>query len=134
MEQKIAHITLLVDDYDKAIEFYIQKLHFNLIEDTKLTENKRWVLIAPPGSQGCNLLLAKAANDDQFSKIGNQTGGRVFLFLYTDNFQRDYHNLLANKISIIREPVVETYGEVAVFADIYGNMWDLIQPSGKSLQ
>ena len=134
MRQNIAHITLLVDDYDKAIEFYIQKLHFTIIEDTKLTENKRWVLIAPPGSQGCNLLLAKAANDDQVSKIGNQTGGRVFLFLYTDNFQRDYQNLLDNKIRIIREPVLETYGKVAVFADLYGNMWDLIEPPDKSSQ
>jgi len=129
MKQKIAHISLVVDEYDKAIEFYTQRLHFNLIEDTKLTETKRWVLIAPPGSAGCNLLLAKAANDEQFSRIGNQTGGRVFLFLYTDNFQRDYQNLLNNKIKIIREPVTESYGKVVVFADLYGNLWDLIEPS-----
>jgi catechol 2,3-dioxygenase-like lactoylglutathione lyase family enzyme len=129
MKQKIAQISLVVDDYDKAIEFYTQRLHFNLITDTKLTETKRWVLIAPPGSAGCNLLLAKAANDEQFSRIGNQTGGRVFLFLYTDNFQRDYPNLLNNKIKIIREPVTESYGKVVVFADLYGNLWDLIETS-----
>jgi catechol 2,3-dioxygenase-like lactoylglutathione lyase family enzyme len=129
MKQKIAHISLVVDDYDKAIEFYTQRLHFNLIEDTKLTETKRWVLIAHPGSAGCNLLLAKAANDEQFSRIGNQTGGRIFLFLYTDNFQRDYQNLLNNKIKIIREPVTESYGKVVVFADLYGNLWDLIESS-----
>lgn len=129
MSQKIAHISLLVDDYDKAIEFYTQKLHFELIEDTRLTETKRWVLISPAGYSGCNLLLAKAITDEQRSRIGNQTGGRVFLFLYTDNFERDYQNLISNRIKIIREPVIEIYGKVLVFADLYGNLWDLIGPS-----
>lgn len=128
MKQKIAHIALIVDDYDKAIEFYTQKLHFKLIEDTSLSELKRWVLIAPKGAAGCNLLLAKAANNEQRSRIGNQTGGRVFLFLYTDNFQRDYQNLLDNHIKIIREPTYEEWGKVAVFSDLYGNLWDLIEP------
>lgn len=129
MKQKIAHISLVVDDYDEAIEFYTQKLHFNLIEDTKLTEAKRWVLVAPKGSSACNLLLAKADNEEQKSRIGNQTGGRVFLFLYTDNFERDYQNLLSNGITIARGPVNESYGKVLVFADLYGNLWDLIEPS-----
>ena len=133
MIQTIAHISLLIDDYDKAIEFYTKKLHFNLIEDTKLTETKRWVLIAPPGSSECNLLLAKATNDEQYSRIGNQAGGRVFLFLYTDNFQRDHRNLINNRIQIIREPLVESYGKVLVFADLYGNLWDLIEPSKQIL-
>lgn len=128
MNQKIAHIALVVDDYDEAIEFYTQKLHFNLIEDTRLSETKRWVLITPNGSTGCCLLLAKAANEEQLSRVGNQTGGRVFLFLHTDNFQRDYQNLLDNQIKIIRPPSVEAYGKVAVFADLYGNLWDLIEP------
>ncbi len=129
MKQKIAHITLVVVDYDEAIDFYTQKLHFDLIEDTVLSETKRWVLVAPRGSEGCALLLAKSANNEQQSRVGNQAGGRVFLFLYTDNFQRDYQNLLDNNIQIVRTPVRESWGEVAVFADLYGNLWDLIQPS-----
>jgi catechol 2,3-dioxygenase-like lactoylglutathione lyase family enzyme len=129
MLQKIAHIALLVDDYDKAIEFYTNKLHFTLIEDTILSSTKRWVLIAPKGPATCQLLLAKADNEDQVSRIGNQTGGRVFLFLHTDNFQRDFQNLLDHKINIVREPVREPYGTVAVFADLYGNLWDLIEPA-----
>jgi catechol 2,3-dioxygenase-like lactoylglutathione lyase family enzyme len=128
LKQKIAHIALLVDDYDKAIEFYVNKLHFNLIEDTRLSDTKRWVLVSPPGSKECCLLLAKASNDEQEGRIGNQTGGRVFLFLFTDNFQRDYQNLVDQEIKIIREPVVETYGTVADFADLYGNLWDLLEP------
>lgn len=128
MRQRLFQITLVVDDYDKAIAFYTGKLHFILIEDTILSETKRWVVIAPPGSKECCLLLAKAANDEQRSRIGNQTGGRVFLFLHTDNFQRDFENLKANNISIIRGPVVEPYGTVAVFEDLYGNLWDLIEP------
>ena len=128
MKQKIAHIALVVDDYDNAIRFYTEKLHFTLIEDTVLSETKRWVLVAPKGSTECCLLLAKAANEEQRSRIGNQTGGRVFLFLYTDDFQRDYQNLLDKGIEIVREPVKETYGIVAVFADLYGNLWDLIEP------
>lgn len=128
MKQKIAHIALVVDDYDKAIEFYTTILKFDLIEDAILSETKRWVIIAPKGSTECSLLLAKATNDEQTSRIGNQTGGRVFLFLKTDNFQRDYQNLLDNGVSIIREPVKEAWGTVAVFADPYGNLWDLIEP------
>jgi catechol 2,3-dioxygenase-like lactoylglutathione lyase family enzyme len=131
MNQRLAYITLLVDDYDKAIDFYTNKLNFKLIEDTTISETKRWVLVKPDGSGGCCLLLAKAANEQQKSIIGNQTGGRVFLFLHTDNFQRDYQNLLNNGIKIVREPVEEKYGIVAVFQDIYGNHWDLIEPISK---
>jgi catechol 2,3-dioxygenase-like lactoylglutathione lyase family enzyme len=108
MKTQIAHISLLVEDYDQAIDFYVRKLHFKLIEDTLLSETKRWVLVAPPGSEGCSLLLAKAVGEEQHSKIGNQTGGRVFLFLTTDDFERDYNNLLGKKITIVREPVLET--------------------------
>ena len=129
MKQRIAHLSLLINDYDEALDFYIQKLHFTLVENTDLGEGKRWVLIAPPGSTGCNLLLAKAINEEQKSRVGNQTGGRVFLFLNTDNFERDYQNLLNQGITIVRKPVKETYGTVAVFADLYGNLWDLIEPS-----
>jgi catechol 2,3-dioxygenase-like lactoylglutathione lyase family enzyme len=129
MKQNIAHITLVVGDYDDAIEFYTTKLNFTLLEDTVLNDTKRWVLIAPKGSHECSLLLAKAATAEQRARIGNQTGGRVFLFLYTDNFKSDYENLLNKEITIIREPVTETYGKVAVFADLYGNLWDLIEPS-----
>src|SRR5690242_16611322 len=107
MKQKIVHIALVVDDYDDAISFYTKKLHFTLIEDTKLSDVKRWVLVAPPGSTECRLLLAKAANEEQKSRVGNQTGGRVFLFLYTDNFQRDFQNLINNDIKIVRQPVTE---------------------------
>ena len=128
MKQSIAHVSLIVEEYDEAKDFYIQKLHFTLIEDIALGEGKRWVLIAPPGSTGCNLLLAKAANEEQKSRVGNQTGGRVFLFLYTDDFERDYQNLIDQKIAIVRQPVKEAYGTVAVFSDLYGNLWDLIEP------
>ncbi|MCB0271025.1 MAG: VOC family protein, partial [Calditrichaeota bacterium] len=119
MRQTLAQIALVVNDYDEAIDFYTKKLHFTLIEDTQLSETKRWVIIAPPGSDGCRLLLAKAANDEQRSRIGNQTGGRVFLFLNTDNFARDYQNLVDQQITIVRQPVQETWGQVAVFADLY---------------
>ncbi len=129
MKQKIALISLLVGDYDEAIDFYTRRLNFILLEDTKLSETKRWVRIAPPGSTETCLLLAKAEGDAQKSRIGNQTGGRVFLFLYTDNFGRDYQNLLDQKITIVREPVKEAYGTVAVFADLYGNLWDMIEPA-----
>ena len=129
MRQTLAQIALVVNDYDEAINFYTKKLHFTLIEDTQLSETKRWVIIAPPGSDGCRLLLAKAANDEQRSRIGNQTGGRVFLFLNTDNFARDYQNLVDQQITIVRQPVQETWGQVAVFADLYGNLWDLIEPA-----
>ena len=129
MKQKIAQFALVVEDYDEAIAFYTEKLKFKLIEDTKLSETKRWVRVAPQGSSECCLLLAKAANDEQKTRIGNQTGGRVFLFLHTDDFHRDYQNLLDHEIKIIREPSVEEYGTVAVFEDLYGNLWDLIEPS-----
>jgi catechol 2,3-dioxygenase-like lactoylglutathione lyase family enzyme len=129
MKQHIAHIALVVADYDEAIRFYTEKLGFRLEEDTLLSDTKRWVIVSPPGSAGCQLLLAKAANEEQQSRVGNQTGGRVFLFLYTDDFWRDYNDMLSKGISFIREPVTESYGTVAVFADLYGNLWDLIQPS-----
>lgn len=128
MNQKIAHITIIVNDYDEAIDFYTKKLHFTLIEDTTLSETKRWILVAPKGSDGCCLLLAKAANEEQKSRVGNQAGGRVFLFLYTEDFQNDYQNLVDNTIKIVREPVNESWGKVAVFEDLYGNLWDLIEP------
>ncbi|KAG0081529.1 hypothetical protein BGZ93_010780 [Podila epicladia] len=129
MTQSLALIALVVRDYDEAIKFYTEKLHFTLIEDTPVTTIKRWVVVSPPGSNGCNLLLAKAASDEQSSRIGNQTGGRVFLFLQTDNFHRDYQNLLDNNVKIAREPSIEPYGTVAVFEDLYGNLWDLIGPN-----
>ncbi len=128
MKQQIAHIALVVRDYDEAIEFYTGKLNFTLVEDTVLSETKRWVKVAPPGSAGCQLLLAKAANDEQQSRIGNQTGGRVFLFLYTDDFWRDHQQMMKNGIEFVQEPVAEPYGTVAVFKDLYGNLWDLIEP------
>jgi len=129
MKQELAHIALVVRDYDEAITFYCNKLHFLLVEDTPLGETKRWVLVRPPGSSGTCLLLAKAVGEMQESRIGNQTGGRVFLFLHTDDFERDFQNLINNKIKIIRQPSAEKYGQVAVFEDIYGNLWDLIQPN-----
>ena len=129
MNQRIAHITLVVNDYDEAIRFYTKKLHFRLLEDTRLSETKRWVKICPPGDSNFCLLLAKAVNEEQQSRIGNQTGGRVFLFLYTDNFQRDFENLIQQGVTIVRQPSKEEYGTVAVFADLYGNLWDLIEPS-----
>lgn len=128
MEQRIAHIALLVSDYDEAKNFYVDKLNFRVIEDTALDANKRWLLISPPGNGSCHLLLAKASNEAQMSSIGNQAGGRVFLFLYTDDLMRDYHNMVASKIIFVREPVVEKWGRVAVFQDLYGNLWDLIEP------
>ena len=129
MKQHLAHIALVVNDYDEAIEFYTKKLHFTLVEDTQLSETKRWVLVSPNGQGECCLLLAKAANEEQKSRIGNQTGGRVFLFLYTDDFWRDHQNMIKEGIEFVREPAVETYGTVAVFKDIYGNLWDLIEPT-----
>ncbi|MDI9363301.1 MAG: VOC family protein [Flavobacterium sp.] len=130
MKQQLAHIALVVADYDEAIAFYTTKLQFNLVEDTQLSNTKRWVLVAPKGLQnGCNILLAKAEGNQQLSRVGNQTGGRVFLFLYTDDFWRDYHQMRADGIEFAREPLKEAYGTVAVFKDLYGNLWDLIQPS-----
>jgi catechol 2,3-dioxygenase-like lactoylglutathione lyase family enzyme len=123
----LAHIALIVRDYDEAIEFYTNQLHFDLIEDTRLSDTKRWVLVRPKGADnGCCLLLAKAVGAEQESRIGNQTGGRVFLFLHTDDFERDYQNLLLHNIRIERPPSQEEYGIVAVFEDLYGNLWDLI--------
>ena len=127
MRQELAQIALVVKDYDEAIAFYTQQLGFTLVEDTPLSPSKRWVIIAPPGSSGCRLLLAKAANEEQASRVGNQTGGRVFLFLHTDNIERDHRNMLNKGIVFVREPVVESYGTVAVFQDLYGNLWDLIE-------
>ncbi|GEP97386.1 VOC family protein [Chitinophaga cymbidii] len=128
MQQNLAHIAIVVRDYDEAIAFYTQKLHFSLLEDTVLSDTKRWVRVAPPGS-ACGLLLARAANEEQESRIGNQTGGRVFLFLHTDDLERDHRNLLEQGVRIVREPVQETWGKVLVFADLYGNLWDLIEPA-----
>ena len=131
IKQALAQIALVVDDYDKAIDFYTKKLRFTLIEDTVLTATKRWVIVAPPGSNGCKLLLAKAATEEQRTRIGNQTGGRVFLFLHTDNIHRDHKNMLEQGISFVRDPTAEPYGTVAVFKDLYGNLWDLIEPVKK---
>ena len=133
MNQRLAHIALVVNDYDEAIKFYTEKLNFTLIEDTVLSETKRWVLVRPKNPDSCCLLLAKAATDEQKSRIGNQTGGRVFLFLHTDDFWKDYDRMIANGIKFIREPADEEYGMVSVFEDLYGNLWDLIEPKNKFL-
>ncbi len=128
MIQSIVHIALVVKEYDEAIEFYTNKLHFNLIEDTYQPEqDKRWVVISPPGTSGTTILLAKASKQEQEPFIGNQAGGRVFLFLGTDDFWRDYDEMISKGIEFVREPKVEDYGTVAVFKDLYGNLWDLIQ-------
>ena len=129
MNQRLVQITIVVNDYDEAIKFYTEKLNFSLIEDTAVSETKRWVVVSPKGENSCALLLAKAAGEEQESRVGNQTGGRVFLFLHTDDFWRDYNNMLANNIRFIRQPAEEVYGTVAVFEDLYGNLWDLIQPT-----
>lgn len=129
MKQRIAHIALVVSDYDDAIDFYTNKLNFKLLEDTVLSPEKRWVLVAPPGAHECALLLAKAANPEQAASVGNQTGGRVFLFLFTDDFWRDYQEMVDKGIEFVRPPKEEPYGRVAVFADLYGNLWDLLQPN-----
>ena len=128
MKQSLAAVALVVPDYDEAIAFYVGKLGFDLIEDTQLSAEKRWVLVAPPGSAGCRVLLAKAASERQRAAIGNQTGGRVFLFLHTDDFARDHARLTAAGVKFVREPATEPYGTVAVFEDPYGNLWDLVQP------
>ncbi len=128
MRQEIVHIALVVREYDEAIQFYTEKLNFDLIEDTYQPEqDKRWVVVAPNGSKGCTILLAKASSAEQEAFIGNQCGGRVFLFLNTDDFWRDYHNLVAKEVHFVREPKEQDYGIVAVFEDLYGNRWDLIQ-------
>lgn len=128
MKQSLAHVAIVVRDYDEAIEFYTKKLHFTLIEDTYQPEqDKRWVLVAPPGSSGTSLLLARASKSEQEPFIGHQTGGRVFLFLQTDDFWRDYKEMVSIGIKFVREPKVASYGTVAVFDDLYGNLWDLLQ-------
>lgn len=128
MIQSIVHIALVVKDYDEAIEFYTKKLHFILIEDTYQPEqDKRWVVVSPPGSSGTTILLAKASKQEQEPFIGNQAGGRVFLFLGTDDFWRDYDEMISKGIEFVREPKEQDYGTVAVFKDLYGNLWDLIQ-------
>ena len=129
MNQHLALISLLVRDYDEAIAFYVGKLNFTLIEDTIMSESKRWVVVRPPGESVTSLLLAKAANEDQQSRVGNQTGGRVFLFLHTDDFDRDFQHMKEQGIEFVRGPVKEPYGMVAVFKDLYGNLWDFIQPT-----
>ncbi|HLO39194.1 MAG TPA: VOC family protein [Lacibacter sp.] len=131
MQQRIAQMALVVKDYDDAIAFYRNKLKFQLIEDSTLSDTKRWVLMAPPGNSNTYLLMARAANEEQLSRVGNQTGGRVFLFLYTDDFNRDYEYYLSVGIKFVRPPSKEEYGTVAVFEDLYGNLWDLIEPNLK---
>ena len=136
MKQSIAQTAVIVRDYDEAIDFYVNTLGFDLLDDTPVAEprseasEKRWVVVAPPGSSESRLLLARAVDDEQLSRVGNQTGGRVFLFLFTDDFWRDYEAYKAKGVTFVRgEPRQESYGVVAVFCDLYGNMWDLIQPS-----
>jgi catechol 2,3-dioxygenase-like lactoylglutathione lyase family enzyme len=129
MRQSLGLVALVVRDYDEALAFYVGTLGFELVEDTYVPEqDKRWVVVAPPGSTGARLLLAQAVGDEQASRIGNQTGGRVFLFLHTDDFQRDYQAYRARGVVFVREPVAASYGTVAVFRDLYGNLWDLIEP------
>jgi catechol 2,3-dioxygenase-like lactoylglutathione lyase family enzyme len=130
VSQHLGYIAVVVRDYDEAIDFYVGKLGFTLVEDTPLSEVKRWVLVAPPGSRETCLLLAKAASSEQAARIGDQTGGRVFLFLHTDDFWRDYERFRAEGVTFVREPSEEAYGTVAVFADLYGNLWDLLQLNG----
>jgi catechol 2,3-dioxygenase-like lactoylglutathione lyase family enzyme len=128
-QQQLFQIALVVDDYDKAIQYYTEKLNFKVIEDTQLSEDKRWVVVSPRGEGGCQILLAKAVGDEQASRIGNQTGGRVFLFLHTNDFESDFNELKSKGVTIVRQPSQEEYGTVAVFADLYGNLWDLIEPA-----
>lgn len=127
MTQRIGALTLLVQDYDEAIAFYTQKLGFAVLEDTALDDDKRWVVVAPVGAAGTSLLLAQAATDEQAQQVGHQAGGRVFLFLHTDDFWADYHRMTANGVVFDEEPRTEAYGTVAVFQDCYGNKWDLLE-------
>jgi catechol 2,3-dioxygenase-like lactoylglutathione lyase family enzyme len=128
MNQSIGQIAIVVRDYDEALAFYIGVLGFNLIEDTPIpAQDKRWVVVAPPGAHSCRLLLARAVGDEQSSRIGNQTGGRVFLFLYTDDFWRDFRAYQSKGVTFTREPSEEEYGTAAVFKDLYGNLWDLVE-------
>jgi len=131
MKQQLAHIALVVTDYDEAIAFYTGKLNFQLTEDTVMSASKRWVIVTPPGS-ACSLLLAKAANEQQQSVVGNQTGGRVFLFLHTTDFDNYFQRLVDLNVKMVRQPDVETWGKVAVFEDLYGNLWDLIEQRDQS--
>ena len=130
MTQTIASIALLVRDYDEAIAFYVETLGFDLVEDTPLGAGKRWVLVAPPGASATRLLLARADGDAQAARVGDQTGGRVFLFLHTDDFRRDHRAMIERGVRFREEPRDEPYGTVAVFEDLYGNLWDLIEPRG----
>ena len=133
MQQRLALTSLVVRDYDEAIAYYVGVLGFRLIEDTPIAaQHKRWVVVAPPGPDGAALLLARASDDEQASRIGNQTGGRVFLFLYTDDFERDHRAFSERGVTFVREPRHEPYGTVAVFRDLYGNLWDLLQPRSPS--
>ncbi len=133
MKQSIIHVALVVRDYDEAIDFFTKKLNFSLVEDTyQPAQDKRWVLVAPPNSEGTTVLLARATKPEQFKAIGNQTGGRVFLFLNTDDFWRDYKEMLARSVHFVREPKEESYGTVAVFEDLYGNLWDLVEMKEKN--
>ncbi|HEY4555769.1 MAG TPA: VOC family protein [Lysobacter sp.] len=135
MRQSIAHVALVVRDYDEALEFYVGRLGFELVEDTYQPEqDKRWVVIAPPGSTGATLLLARASTPEQAARIGDQTGGRVFLFLQTDDFRRDYERFIAAGVEFVRPPTAQPYGTVAVFVDLYGNRWDLLQYAGDAVQ
>jgi catechol 2,3-dioxygenase-like lactoylglutathione lyase family enzyme len=129
MNQFVAHVAILVRDYDEAIAFFTRALRFRVLEDTDLGDGKRWVLVAPPGARETSLLLARAVTPEQAAGIGNQSGGRVFLFLYTDDFQRDYEFMRSHGVRFVEEPRRESYGTVAVFLDLYGNRWDLLQPS-----
>ncbi len=133
MKQQLVQLALVVADYDEAIRFYTEVLDFTLLEDTVLSETKRWVRVAPAGSDGCGLLLAQASNEEQRSRIGNQTGGRVFLFLHTDDFWRDYNRWRERGVNFVREPSDQAFGTVAVFEDLYGNLWDLIEPLSSSV-
>lgn len=132
MYNRIAHVTLVVREYDEAIQFYTQKLDFVLLEDTKIDEFKQWVVIAPSGAKECCLLLAKAVNKEQLDCVGNQTGGRVGFFLFTDDFRRDYDKLMNRGVTFVRLPKKEPNGVVAVFQDLYGNLWDLLEPNEKN--
>ena len=133
MANSIALVALVVHDYDAALDFYVGKLGFELIEDSEVpAQAKRWVVVAPPGARESQLLLARAANEHQSTRVGDQTGGRVFLFLRTDDFWRDYHRFIANGVRFVRPPRDEPYGMVAVFEDLYGNLWDLLGPAGTS--
>jgi catechol 2,3-dioxygenase-like lactoylglutathione lyase family enzyme len=129
MPQSIAHLAIVVRNYDEALQFYTQKLGFHLLQDTPLPDNKRWLLVAPPHSHGAALLLAEAATPEQSLAIGNQTGGRVFLFLHTDDFWRDYKAYQSRGVRFLESPRQESYGTVAVFEDLYGNKWDLLEPA-----